>query len=1006
MSVSYVGIGTATQWSSSNSAQNVASPTHSVGDLLVLIVHNISTAPGGTPSTPSGWTKLDGTARITDSNGSDSSISTVFWKNATATNDTVSVTPNNNGSFAIAVVLAFSGHSSTTPFITGEWGFNTYSVTTASRTHPSKTPSLAGSALLLIRASEVSANRTFTVSPAGPSIVNQTASWTDLATATATGISGAQSYSTSTSSGTVLNSHCWTILIAPPGTNPVSLSGEVDSVSGIGGANLTTNHLQALSGEVDSVSSLPDATLTIHDQWILSGMVASSSGESAALDVHSKWILTGSSESDSELTGALFLKEPPPYADYQFFIDWNRDNGLRISDFETDYDGWMPTSILELTDEQSYSGAMSLKATWDAGEESTNPSTTFVFGSGTYGFDTGTFGSTGDDPADDPVTAITYSFSGLVPDDWYALSARIYVPPIGGQHVTVGVDGIGASSPTTEVGAWLDVTYDFQATDTTHLLAITATDDVVTGNVTYLDYIFLTQQFEDVTTQVRSTSAVEWSYGRDQSRALNPISPAETSFTLDNQDGRYSPNNSASPIAPYLLPNREVLVRATFRGHSYDLFRGFLDDIDVDPSTDNQSATFSAVDPLSILGGSPLSTPVHQGLRTGDAINVILDEIGWAQDRRDIDAGATVIDYFWVEGQDASDAIDDLVASEGPPAWAGVADSGYFIFRDRHHRILRTESDVVQATFNANGQEPCFSPPAQINVGWKDIINSVTFTIQQKVLNQFENDGTGEAPVVWSTDSTVSIPAGTSQDFTVNSDTGAFWDLQLPDANKGDYILNGGDGGSVQFSLDRRSGQTATLTVLAPTTDIALTGIKVRGYPIQTADGITITVENDASVDEVGQKADADSISAPWANANDALAIGQIITDQRGRRLPTISITVKNGHADRLLQMLERRVSDLIHIIEPRSYTDHDFFIESISHSIQDAGKYHEVVFGCEAVPQATAYDDPQTNPAFTFGDPQSGFDTGAFAFESATATDGVFILDVSKLDSGDGLGF
>lgn len=977
MAVSYIGAGTVVKWSSSNSSQSVTSPVHSVGDLLVLIVHNISTS-GGRPSTPSGWTLLDGTLDIIDSNSADKSRSTVFWKNATATNDSVSVVPNDGGSFAMAVMLAFSGHSSTTPFISGEWGFNTYSVTTASRTHPSITPSTTGSALLLIRASTVSANRTFTVSPSGPTVLNQTADWPDIATATAVSVSGAQSYSSTTTSGTVLSSHCWTIIIAP-GSNPVSLSGTTTSLTSLSG-NLLKN---PLSGTLTSLTSLSSTGLT----------------------VHSKFILTGTSLSETTGSANLVLKEPPPFADYQFFIDWNRDNGLRISDFETDYDGWMPTSILALSTDQSYSGGKSLKATWHVGSTSTNPSSAFVFGSALHGFDSGTFALSGDDPADDPVTAITYSFQNLVVDDWYTLSARIYVPPIGGQHVTVGVDGIGASDPTTEVGSWLEVTYDFQATDTTHLLAITATDDVAEGNITYVDYVFLTQQFEDITTQVRTTSAVEWSYGRDQSRALNPISPAETSLTLDNQDGRYSPNNEASPVADYLLPNREVLIRATFRGHSYDLFRGYLDDIDIDPSIDHQDATFSAVDPLSTLGGSPLSTEVRQGLRTGDAINFVLDEIGWPENRRDIDAGATVIDYYWVEGKNATDAINDLVASEGPPAWAGVADSGYFIFRDRHHRIIREESGEVQATFNASDIEPCFSPPAQINVGWKDIINSVTLAVQAKVLNQFDNDGTGEAPVVWSTEATVSIPAGTSQDFTITNDTG-FILLQVPDANKGDYILNAGDGGLVQFSLDRTSGQTATLTVHAPTTDIALTGIKVRGYPIVTTDDVTVTVENDGSVEEVGQKADPDTVEAPWANANDALAIGQIITDQRGRRLPTMTITVKNGHADRLLQMLERRVSDLIHIVEPRSYTDHDFYIESIAHSIQDAGKYHEVTFGCEAVPSVTAADDPQTNPPFTFGDPQRGFDSGAFSFESATATDGVFILDQSLLDGGDGLGF
>ena len=697
-------------------------------------------------------------------------------------------------------------------------------------------------------------------------------------------------------------------------------------------------------------------------------------GDSTTVSVPSGYLtnayaLLSSVSSASTVYGSsLNRNRPAPYALYEFFIDWDRDNGLRISDFETDFDGWTPTNRLAISRDQSYSGESSLQISWTTS------------------------------------TTVNYTFTGLVPGDAYTFTAWVYVPSVNGQHVSLGVSGLATSAPSSVTDEWQKLSVSFTPTATSHTLEVKGSPSPANSRITYFDYAFVIGAYEDVTERTRIDS-ISWSYGRDQSRALNPISPAETSIVLDNQDGLLAPNNTASPVNKYLAPNRELLIRATFQGRTFDIFRGYLDDITIDPHVTEQDATFSAVDPLgAFTGGGQPSTQVWLGVRTGDAINHILDEIGWPANRRDIDPGATVISHFWADGQDASDVITDLVASEGPPAFATVNDAGYFIFRDRHHRILRTQSNEVQATFNPATIEPCFSPPAEINVGWKDIINSVTFTVNERSTIVTESDGTGEAPVVWSIEDTISIPAGGSRTFKVTAENPVLY-FQAPNPKKNDYILVGGD---VTFSLSRTTGLSCELTITAPNDAVALTGLAVRGYPVNTQDGVQVTVRNEDSVLRVGEKADTSNVDAPWANANDAQAIGDIITHMRGNRLPTMSITVKNGVATRLHQILDRRLSDLIHIVEPRSYTDHDFFIESIEHTIEQGGKLHTVKFGCEAVPSAIAPDPIVPGPpAFTFNDPSKGFDRGAFDPDTTQAGSGeAFILDSSKLDSTDGLGY
>ena len=85
---------------------------------------------------------------------------------------------------------------------------------------------------------------------------------------------------------------------------------------------------------------------------------------------------------------------------------------------------------------------------------------------------------------------------------------------------------------------------------------------------------------------------------------------------------------------------------------------------------------------------------------------VVLDAVGWTGPR-DLDLGATFVHWWWLEEVDAFTAVTDLVSSEGPPSIAYVGPDGTFIFRDRHHRLLRAASLTPQATFTAVRPADC-----------------------------------------------------------------------------------------------------------------------------------------------------------------------------------------------------------------------------------------------------------------------------------------------------------
>lgn len=207
-----------------------------------------------------------------------------------------------------------------------------------------------------------------------------------------------------------------------------------------------------------------------------------------------------------------------------------------------------------------------------------------------------------------------------------------------------------------------------------------------------------TGTLEDMSSYVDDGTDIEVSWGRDQVRALADATAGKLSFALRNDARLFSTTNLSSPIAGKVLPGTPVRLNVTdpATGGITTVFGGPV--AELDPSAPGKTFTASCSDGWGKPGDSKLSTPVYQGLRTGDLINVVLDAIGWPSTARAIDPGATLVPYWWVDGQDAATAVNDLVHSEGPPAIAYVQ-NGIFYFRDRHHRLLAARSATSQGTY-------------------------------------------------------------------------------------------------------------------------------------------------------------------------------------------------------------------------------------------------------------------------------------------------------------------
>lgn len=475
--------------------------------------------------------------------------------------------------------------------------------------------------------------------------------------------------------------------------------------------------------------------------------------------------------------------------------------------------------------------------------------------------------------------------------------------------------------------------------------------------------------------------------GRNQARQFSPIEPGSLDFELNNTSGDYSPENSSSPLSGYVAAGRSVRLQAVNAGSVTNLFCGYLDDFDVKPGLNDESVPVTCIDALGRLRGQKVTSWLYQGIRTGDAIGVLLDKVGWPPEMRDLDIGVSYLPFWWLDDSDAFDALMQLVDSEGGPALVGVNSQGCIVFRDRHHRLTRSASLTAQATWRSSGVEPVISEPVTYNHGWKEIVNSASVDVLLRTIDTTPS-------VVWSSQGQISVAAGVDLVITARA-SGPFRDAQFIQQDV-DYTLITG---SVSIVWDQDSGQSLRLT-LSSAGGAVLQDLQLRAYAVQSTT-VVVSAEDPVSVGKYGRRAYSDGRLPVWANAYDAEAILDILVARRSERVPTVSVTMRGAaHPLRLTECLTRNLSDRIHLTESLTGLDSDCFIEQIAHTVTQGGLEHVTTFGLEKTQLVVStpftfdvagrgFDDGRfasgalDNPAtmFRFDTPGQGFDDGVFSY-------------------------
>jgi hypothetical protein len=145
------------------------------------------------------------------------------------------------------------------------------------------------------------------------------------------------------------------------------------------------------------------------------------------------------------------------------------------------------------------------------------------------------------------------------------------------------------------------------------------------------------------------------------------IAPGICNIKLRNNDGRYDGWNQNSPLYPYVTYGPEVRIRVTNQatGERKDFFAGRIVDIRPYGYGGDAYVNIKIEDHGRFLRSFRARTPIATNLTPGQAIDAILNDVGWpSRWGRSIDVGTSTMNFHWASGSKlAWSEIEDVAQS-------------------------------------------------------------------------------------------------------------------------------------------------------------------------------------------------------------------------------------------------------------------------------------------------------------------------------------------------------
>lgn len=221
----------------------------------------------------------------------------------------------------------------------------------------------------------------------------------------------------------------------------------------------------------------------------------------------------------------------------------------------------------------------------------------------------------------------------------------------------------------------------------------------------------------DITSYVRAASV-----DRGASNELQRIEAGTASIDLSNRDGRFTPFLATSPYYPNILPMKRIRIRATWKGVTYPVFQGFVEEWPVEFPEDVDTVTrVHLVDGFKLLSLIRISMDFPQQ-QSGERVAAVLDAAGWLTGETDIDVGTVTVAAVILEDAAPLEHIQQIAYAEGGRFF--ISRDGKATFRDRSSEV---NVDFSTRTWADNGAG---MPYREVTLSFDDsnILNDVRLT--------------------------------------------------------------------------------------------------------------------------------------------------------------------------------------------------------------------------------------------------------------------------------------
>lgn len=461
--------------------------------------------------------------------------------------------------------------------------------------------------------------------------------------------------------------------------------------------------------------------------------------------------------------------------------------------------------------------------------------------------------------------------------------------------------------------------------------------------------------YDNITTDIR---AMNWQLGFAKPYQ-NMMDEATAQLSLDNSTGKYSPENSASPLYGYMRPTASFEI-AHYLGQAHANYRYmFTGQLSTPPlkipfggggtSVGRLEAQLAAVSNKIWLDNQAFEIPIQDNANIGSVVKLILGYTAFAPyvDGVGTNAAGTVSNYTPQPTATAWDAITELVTLEQGKFY--IERGGTVNFINRYYGYTSGTSMYnwgnPEGTATANSgtiSQSGSTKPIRWDYSYgSNYTNLVRITARPRQ--------TGSNGTVWQMD---------SQDYTIRAGKTRRWVVRLRDSI-GRYTSVT----SVSKSLETYSAGTATITVTANggkatlemvnsgTVSAILTALALTGTPKTQANEITYELGNSGTATYGLRTQNLDLTAAGSVVQVESMAEHILNRDGEFAGFVYSTTFANKGDGTANLHQLNWDIGSRLRVDIDNLYHDKDYWVIGERHSIKyDGEKYHETTFMLEPV--------------------------------------------------------